>query len=333
MRRSSSSIALRQRLTATQPRTSLLPLLVAPRVAAATSIIKFNISTQHIRPGSTTVTSQHSASTMSSNNTNPTFKVVNYELLDELRRFWFEHIDDETRVILPDMPAIKRFFVGGEDFDNACTKKFSPALEELKAQGINSSEAILTALPPREPLDWLALLLLLDQIPRNCYRGDAAVQVFTYFDPLARGIAFKALELEIFTKSPVLRWNFGYRFWLALPLIHSESVAVHDRIGPEIFDPYEGDVESLLANSGDRDDGSEERKRAAAVVQERPDEAKFLLTSQVDSEEKHVAILRQFGRYPHRNGPLGREMTAEEQKYLDEGGDTFAPPKTDEEKA
>lgn len=40
--------------------------------------------------------------------------------------------------------------------------------------------------------------------------------------------------------------------------------------------------------------------------------------------EKHRDIIRRFGRYPHRNRLLGREMTPEEQKYLEEGGETFS---------
>jgi uncharacterized protein (DUF924 family) len=34
----------------------------------------------------------------------------------------------------------------------------------------------------------------------------------------------------------------------------------------------------------------------------------------------HRDIVARFGRFPHRNGMLGRSTTAEEQKYLDEGG-------------
>jgi uncharacterized protein (DUF924 family) len=34
----------------------------------------------------------------------------------------------------------------------------------------------------------------------------------------------------------------------------------------------------------------------------------------------HREIIRRFGRFPHRNPILGRTMTAEEQRYLDEGG-------------
>jgi uncharacterized protein (DUF924 family) len=36
--------------------------------------------------------------------------------------------------------------------------------------------------------------------------------------------------------------------------------------------------------------------------------------------EIHGDIIRRFGRFPHRNAVLGRASTAEEQKFLDDGG-------------
>ena len=36
--------------------------------------------------------------------------------------------------------------------------------------------------------------------------------------------------------------------------------------------------------------------------------------------EGHRDIVKRFGRFPHRNVILGREMTAEEQRFLDAGG-------------
>ena len=38
---------------------------------------------------------------------------------------------------------------------------------------------------------------------------------------------------------------------------------------------------------------------------------------------KHYVIIKQFGRFPHRNAVLGRQPTAEETKYLEDGGETF----------
>jgi uncharacterized protein (DUF924 family) len=34
----------------------------------------------------------------------------------------------------------------------------------------------------------------------------------------------------------------------------------------------------------------------------------------------HRDIIRRFGRFPHRNPILGRTMSPEEQRFLDEGG-------------
>jgi uncharacterized protein (DUF924 family) len=39
--------------------------------------------------------------------------------------------------------------------------------------------------------------------------------------------------------------------------------------------------------------------------------------------EKHTAIIRRFGRYPHRNALLGRESTAEEIAFLGTQGSNF----------
>jgi uncharacterized protein (DUF924 family) len=39
--------------------------------------------------------------------------------------------------------------------------------------------------------------------------------------------------------------------------------------------------------------------------------------------ERHAAIIRRFGRYPHRNAILGRESTAEEREFLATPGSKF----------
>jgi len=35
---------------------------------------------------------------------------------------------------------------------------------------------------------------------------------------------------------------------------------------------------------------------------------------------KHYEVIGRFGRFPKRNGVLGRESTEDEKKYLEEGG-------------
>jgi uncharacterized protein (DUF924 family) len=39
--------------------------------------------------------------------------------------------------------------------------------------------------------------------------------------------------------------------------------------------------------------------------------------------ERHAAVIRRFGRYPHRNAILGRESTAEEIEFLASAGGRF----------
>lgn len=43
----------------------------------------------------------------------------------------------------------------------------------------------------------------------------------------------------------------------------------------------------------------------------------------VDYAERHREVVRRFGRFPHRNAPLGRSSTAEERRFLTEPGSRF----------
>ncbi len=40
----------------------------------------------------------------------------------------------------------------------------------------------------------------------------------------------------------------------------------------------------------------------------------------IDYARRHLDVIREFGRFPHRNAALGRETTPEEQAWLDAGG-------------
>jgi uncharacterized protein (DUF924 family) len=119
----------------------------------------------------------------------------------------------------------------------------------------------------------LALLILLDQFPRNAFRGTA--RMFAT-DPRARRIARIAVDAgfdEIVDPSLVQ--------FLHLPFMHSEDLADQDM--------------------------AVELSRASG-----PDSLKWA--------QLHREIIARFGRFPHRNALLGRATTAEEQRFLDEGG-------------
>ncbi len=158
-----------------------------------------------------------------------------------------------------------RWFAKNDAFDADFGARFAAAHEaaaqgRLDAWAANAEGA-------------LALLILLDQFPRNAFRGTA--RMFAT-DARARDVARAALEAHHDQQvEPVLR-PFFY-----LPFMHSESLADQDR---------------SVALNGAMD---AETRRFAAL---------------------HHDIIERFGRFPHRNGVLGRATTAEEQAFLDQGG-------------
>jgi uncharacterized protein (DUF924 family) len=120
----------------------------------------------------------------------------------------------------------------------------------------------------------LALVIVLDQFPRNMFRGDGR----TYeTDGVARSVADRAIRRGFDRQLSHLERQFFY-----LPFMHSENLADQERC-----------VE--LA----RDYGDDEFTTYA---------------------EQHAAIIRRFGRFPHRNAMLGRATRPEEQAFLDAGG-------------
>ncbi|RSL64554.1 hypothetical protein CEP54_004684 [Fusarium duplospermum] len=264
-----------------------------------------------------------SARKLSTNMDSPTAKNLDglkgqliHNILEELRAFWFEHLTSEADRAIPRAEQQRRWFFGGKEFDDICV----PILEAIKAAGITSVEDILAVAQPRDPLDWLSLVILLDQIPRNCYRGAEAAICFTFFDPLAVQLTLKALEEGLPYKAPELRWQFSHRNWLYMPLMHSEDVSAHEKamLG---YERMQQDILSLLEGTGGE---NEYEKKAREAAQADPETAKAFAKLNVEFEKKHQVIIERFGRYPHRNKALGRKPTAEETEYLENGGDTFS---------
>lgn len=124
----------------------------------------------------------------------------------------------------------------------------------------------------------LALVVLLDQFPRNMYRASA--HAFAT-DPLARSIARQAVD-----RGEHLKVEAAVRFFFFMPFEHSEDMADQDR-AVALF-------EELQAATGE--------------------------PGNLPWAEKHRDIIVRFGRFPHRNPCMGRASTAEELKFLAEGG-------------
>ena len=150
-------------------------------------------------------------------------------------------------------------------FDGACRERFL---------------ALHMAVAARRHDDWMAtaegalgLILLVDQIPRNVFRGTGHMYAT---DGLARHYARAARAAGF-----IGRVALELRVFFCLPFSHSEAL-------------------------GDQD---------VAVA---------LITSLgqpwLKHAERHRAIIRRFGRFPHRNALLGRETTREEAAFLADGG-------------
>ena len=176
--------------------------------------------------------------------------------------FWFEGDTSERR---------KKWFDKNTEFDGACAR-FAAAIRDARAHCFD-----YWTLTPRGSL---ALIILLDQLSRNVFRGSA--EAFAA-DPLARELArgMKAGGFDV-TLTPF------ERMFVYLPFEHSETI--------------EDQNESVRLFETLRDALSPET---------------------IDHAHRHRDVIRQFGRFPHRNAALGRVDTPAEGVYLAQPGAGF----------
>lgn len=134
----------------------------------------------------------------------------------------------------------------------------------------------------------LALILLLDQLPRNIHRGTPAA--FAQ-DPLARDLCLKGLSIGADKSLSPLARVFFY-----LPLEHAES--------------------------------REQQARSVALFEALATEqsgtpAQATFAGFADFARRHQVIIERFGRFPHRNAILDRTNTPEEIAFLQQPGSGF----------
>lgn len=147
----------------------------------------------------------------------------------------------------------------------------------------------------------LSLLLLLDQIPRNIFRGDLSSRVYTETDPLAVAVSLHSLSSSLrYDRGPNNAWkNIPSRgIWFAMPLVHSEELELHKRINGGFIKEF---LDDCIQETGDGGPTA------------------FAKTFQIQTEQ-HKAVIDRFGRYPYRNGVLDREDTPEEKVWLENPG-------------
>ncbi len=195
---------------------------------------------------------------------------------ESVLEFWFGNALES-----PESTAARRTDWFGKDpaFDEHIRERF----------GELPSRAMLGELDTwrKEARPSLALVLILDQFPRNLYRGSP--QAFAC-DALAREIAGTAIESQFDSVLAPLEAVFLY-----LPLEHAEDMAAQDCSVARF--------EALL-------------KRAPASQRQQ-------FESFLSYAIRHREVIGRFGRFPHRNAILGRHSTGEELSYLDSGGESF----------
>jgi uncharacterized protein (DUF924 family) len=134
----------------------------------------------------------------------------------------------------------------------------------------------------------LALILLLDQLPRNLHRGTAAA--------FAGDDKALALTLEGIAQGHNRALSPLERIFFLMPLQHAES--------------RQAQSQSTHAFG-----------ELAAGQQAGPTAALLEKTAQFATQ--HREIVDRFGRFPHRNRVLGRDSTAGEVEFLAAGGPSF----------
>jgi uncharacterized protein (DUF924 family) len=118
--------------------------------------------------------------------------------------FWFGAPDDPGREQHREI-----WFRATDEFDAALHREFRADYEAAAADALQPWEA--------SPEGALALVLLLDQVPRNIFRGTP--RAFAT-DPAARATADRALEREFDQLVPP-----AWRLFFYMPFHHSENIA------------------------------------------------------------------------------------------------------------
>lgn len=219
-----------------------------------------------------------------------------------------------------------------------------PALKRLtEIKNLDLADELVALLPAPEsrefPEQALGMLLLLDQGPRQLFSGHDERWTYSYFDGLAQRVLHRLRALpENLQPDSQKRWvdEMGYtfshwtivRFWFIAPLTHSESAA-DQQLQLRLCDETRRVVE---ATTGTRDAYRDCRGELATdpttfsrrACMGPPAGDSITMTDFVFwflmIFDAHVPIILTFGRFPSRNGAMGRATTETERRFLERTG-------------
>lgn len=185
------------------------------------------------------------------------------EDFNQRMRFWFGDGSSEMRR-RRDAQIRRRF---GELFERAASGALAPWADGPRRR--------------------LSLIILLDQFPRNMFRGSA--RAFAT-DGQALALTLSGMQSAADAALDVVERLFFY-----MPLQHAESREVQD--------------ESVAAYR---------RLTSEATAELRP-----AFAAALRSAENHRGIIERFGRFPYRNRVVGRTSSPLELEWLSKGGESF----------
>lgn len=198
------------------------------------------------------------------------------ERSDEILEFWF----GDATAGQPVSSRRQRLWFGGEpETDRLIREKFSTDLERAaKGEYLSWQET---------PPGTLALIIVLDQFPRNIHRGSPLAYAY---DDQAMSLCVAGLDSGKDRSLAIVEKAFFY-----LPLEHAES--------PEAQRRSVGLFSDLRAGA--------------------PAELVEMCEGFLDYARRHQRIIERFGRFPHRNEVLGRHSSPEEKAFLKQPGSSF----------
>ncbi|GAB0495235.1 hypothetical protein MMPV_006534 [Pyropia vietnamensis] len=218
----------------------------------------------------------------------------------ELLTFWFGTSEPLSPYATTPQQANTLWFASGDAADAAdamIKDRFAADVEAALAA--DEAYMALAYGPDVSPWSALALVLLLDQLPRALYRGTA--RAFSG-DPAGLAAA-KHMLAPGANGRPALVDGLPWvtRMFAVMPLMHAENVDDVRRC----VDTFSSMADTLKAHG------------------EPAEKVRQVLSSSASFGRKHLDIVERFGRYPYRNKVLGRETTPDEEAWMAEGGDSF----------
>jgi len=196
--------------------------------------------------------------------------------VEGILQYWFGvHLDDPGAI----RQQMKLWFTADADTDRYIREHFAADLKQASVGALSDWE--------HSPRGRLALIVLLDQFPRNIYRGTP--EAFVYDAQALR----LCVDGQGCGHDRLLRPIERSVFYL--PMQHAETLAVQER-----------SVRCM-----------------AQLVDAVPSAVKAMFVQCFDFAVRHRDIIARFGRFPHRNEILGRVSSAEEIAFLAEPGSSF----------